>query len=58
MLSLGYAIAFLFPTGFTFFLFCSFLAPDIGGAIVLAALLLIPSIPRSRLSTVGNRDSR
>jgi MFS transporter, OFA family, oxalate/formate antiporter len=54
LLALGYAIAFLFPTGFTFFLFYSFLALGIGGAIVLAGLLAAGGyvLPR-RIGTIG-----
>jgi MFS family permease len=35
LLCLGYAIAFLFPSGFTFFTFYSFLALGVGGAVAL-----------------------
>ncbi|HET9918210.1 MAG TPA: MFS transporter [Ktedonobacteraceae bacterium] len=54
LLSLGYAIAFLFPSGFTFFTFYSFLALGIGGAIVLAGLLAAGAsvLPR-RIGTIG-----
>jgi MFS transporter, OFA family, oxalate/formate antiporter len=54
LLSLGYAIAFLFPSGLTFFLFYSFLALGVGGAIVLGGLLAAGGyvLPR-RIGTIG-----
>ncbi len=54
LLAIGYAVAFLFPTGFTFFLFYSFLALGVGGAIVLAGLLAAGGyvLPR-RIGTIG-----
>lgn len=54
LLAVGYAVAFIFPTGFTFFLFYSFVALGLGGAIVLAGLLAAGGyILPQRIGTIG-----
>lgn len=54
LLCMGYCIAFLLPTGFTFIAFYSFLALGIGGAVELGGLLAAGAyaLPR-RIGTIG-----